>query len=54
MEVNTSHNYHNINNNHWKVAWNFFIKLIVALVAVVARVSDCVVATNPNPTLWAP
>jgi hypothetical protein len=40
-------------SNHLKVAWNFFVKFVVAPVAAAARVFDCVVATKPNLTFWA-
>jgi hypothetical protein len=40
-------------SNHWKVAWKFFVKLVVAPVAAATRVSDCAAATNPNLTFWA-
>jgi hypothetical protein len=40
--------------NHWKVAWQFFVKLVVAPVVAATRVFDFAAATNPNPTLWAP
>ena len=40
-------------SNHWKVEWQFFVKLVVAPVAATTRVSNFVAAVNPNLTLWA-
>ena len=40
--------------NRWKVDREFLVKLVVAPIATATRVFDFAVATNPNPTLWAP
>jgi len=42
------------NSNRWKVEWDFFIKLVVAPVAIVTRVFDVTASTNPNLIIWAP
>jgi hypothetical protein len=43
-----------VQSNHWKVKWQFFVRLIVAPVVVATRVSNLAVATKLNTTLWGP
>ena len=40
-------------SNCWKVEREFFVKLVIAPVAVATRVSKLVAATNPNLNSWA-
>jgi hypothetical protein len=40
-------------SNHWKEDRQFFVKLVIAPVAVATRVSELAATTNPNLNSWA-